>query len=80
MSKEDELTQQTETVAKTLWSETLIEMLIVALTKKKSDQQIIEILKELQEKEFKKDYIVNKVDRSMGEIEARRVRALLSKT
>ena len=80
MSNEDELTQQTETVAKTLWSETLIEMLIVALTKKKSDQQIIEILKELQEKEFKKDYIVNKVDRSMGEIEARRVRALLSKT
>ena len=80
MSNEDELTQQTETVAKTLWSETLIEMLIVALTKKKSDQQIIEILKELHQKEFKDDYIVGKVDRSMGEIEARRVRALLSKT
>ena len=79
MSKEDELTQQTETVAKTLWSETLIEMLIVALTKKQSDQKIIELLKELQQKNFTDEYVVDKVDRSMGPDEARRVRSLLSK-
>jgi hypothetical protein len=35
------------TVKKTLWSETLIEILIIALKKNQSDQAIIEILKEL---------------------------------
>ncbi len=79
MSDEEELTQQTQTVAKTLWSETLIEMLIVALTKKQSDEKIIELLKELRQKKFKDEYVVSKIERSMGPDEARRVRSLLSK-
>lgn len=77
MSEKDDLTQQT--VAKTLWSETLIEMLIVALQKKQSDEKIIGLLRELREKKFKDDYVVDKIDRSMGPDEARRVRSLLSR-
>ncbi len=77
MSDKDDLTQQT--VAKTLWSETLIEMLIVALKKNQSDEKIIGLLKELHEKKFKDNYIVDKIDRAMGPDEARRVRSLLSR-
>ena len=79
-SEKDDLTQQTtQTVAKTLWSETLIDLLIVALQKNQSDEKISGLLKELQQKNFKKDYIIDKIDRAMGDVEARRVRSLLAK-
>ena len=45
MTDDDDVTQKT--VAKTLWSETLIEVLCVALTKKKPDDQVIKLLKEI---------------------------------
>lgn len=65
------------TIAKTLWSETLIELLIVSLQKDQTDAQITELLKELKQKKFKPDYIVNKVSKSLGEKEANRVKLLL---
>jgi hypothetical protein len=71
--------QTSVTVAKTLWSETLIDLLIVSLQKGQSDQQVSQLLKELREKQFKPDYIVSKINKSMGEEEARRVKSLLSK-
>ena len=67
------------TIAKTLWSETLIELLIVSLQKGQSDAQIVELLKELKQKKFKPDYIVRKVTKSLGEKEANKVKLLLSK-
>ena len=68
------------TIAKTLWSETLIELLIVSLEKGQSDEKITELLKELKQKKFKPDYIVKKVTKSLGEKEANRVKLLLPKT
>jgi hypothetical protein len=68
------------TIAKTLWSETLIELLIVSLQKNQSDGKIVELLKELKQKKFKPDYIVRKVSKSLGESEASRVKQLLYKT
>ena len=65
------------TVSKTLWSETVIEMLIVALDKQQSDEKVIELLKEVKQKKFENDYIIGKVDKSLGSTEANRARLLL---
>ncbi len=77
MPEEDD---QSATIAKTLWSETLIELLIVSLQKGQSDAKIIELLKELKQKKFKPDYIVRKVTKSLGESEGDKVKLLLYKT
>jgi hypothetical protein len=63
-----------------LWSETLIDLLIVSLEKGQSDEQIIDLLKEIKQKKFKPDYIVKKVTKSLGEKDANRVKLLLHKT
>ena len=77
MPEEDD---QSATIVKTLWSETLIELLIVSLQKGQSDAKIIELLKELKQKKFKPDYIVRKVTKSLGESEGDKVKLLLYKT
>jgi histidyl-tRNA synthetase len=67
------------TVSKTLWSETLIELLVVSLQKNQSDEKVIELLKELRQKKFKTNYIIDKTKRALGEKEANRVKLLLGK-
>lgn len=44
----------TMTVAKTLWSETLIDLLVVSLEKNQSDDKVTDLLKELKQKSLKK--------------------------
>jgi len=66
-----------ETVAKTLWSETLIEVLCINLKKAKPDAAIIEMLREIKAKGFKPDYINSKVKSELGDAAAGRVRSLL---
>ncbi len=66
-----------ETVVKTLWSETLVEVLLAALKKNATDAQIKEILKELAEKGFKSDYVINKVSKEMDDAAVKRVRTLV---
>ncbi len=66
-----------ETVAKTLWSETLIEALCINLKKDKPDAAIIEMLREIKAKGFKPDYLNSKIKKDVGEAAASRVRALL---
>jgi len=78
MSDDEDATSVT--IAKTLWSETLIDLLIVSLEKGQSDEQIIDLLKEIKQKKFKPDYIVKKVTKSLGEKDANRVKLLLHKT
>ncbi len=80
MSDDDKDDATSVTIAKTLWSETLIDLLIVALQKDQSDAQILDLLKELKQKNFKADYIVTKVGKSLGEKEGTRVKLLLNKT
>jgi hypothetical protein len=69
----------TVTVAKTLWSENLIDLLTVLLQKEQTDDQVIALLKELKQKKFKTDYIIGKIKKSWGDNEANRVRLLLGK-
>ena len=48
-----------------MWSETLLEALYVAL-EKKADGKVREILGELKEKGYKKDYLIEKVGKKIG--------------
>ena len=65
MTNKDE-TKTTTTEVKTMWSETLLEALYVALEKKVGDAKIREILGELKEKGYKKDYLIEKVGKKIG--------------
>lgn len=77
MIENDDATQKT--IAKTLWSETLIDLLIISLEKNLSDEKVTELLKELKQKKFKRDYIIGKIKKALGEKEANRVKLLLGK-
>ena len=75
----DDNTDTTKTSAKTLWSETILEILYETLRKNKSDKELISVLKEVQQKGFKRDYILKKVARKVDESASTRVRQLLNK-
>lgn len=66
-----------KTIEKTLWSETLIEMLIVALIAKKSDETIKGLLDECKEKGFKRSYLIEKIRKDVGESSGKKVKDLL---
>ena len=66
-----------ETLAKTLWSETIIDLLVIALEKEKPDEQIKEIAQECMQKGFKKDYLVQKITKELGDKVAFRLKRLI---
>ena len=67
----------TKTTAKTLWTETILEILYESLRRNKGDDQIRKILAEVREKGFKRRYIVDKVKAKVDATAAARVRTLL---
>ena len=74
----DDETDTTKTTAKTLWSETILEILYETLRRNKPDQELLGVLKEVQQKGFKRDYILEKVARKVDERSATRVRHLFN--
>jgi hypothetical protein len=66
-----------KTVAKTLWSETLIDMLIASLKANKSDEQIKGLLIECKQKGFKASYLTGKVRKELDEAAVVRMKKLL---
>jgi len=66
-----------KTVAKTLWSETLIDMLIASLRANKSDAQIKGLLKECKQKGFKASYLTEKVRKELDDAAAVRIKRLM---
>ncbi len=62
----------------TLWTATLMDMLALALKSNKSDQDIIELLKELKQKKYKRSYVTEKIMNTVGEQESFRVNRLLN--
>jgi len=66
-----------KTVAKTLWSETLIDMLIASLKANKSDAQIKELLKECKQKGFKASYLTEKARKELSDAAAVRIKRLM---
>jgi hypothetical protein len=81
MSEEEDNTSfdddTTKTTAKTLWTETILEILYETLRKNKDDASVRKILAEVQSKGFRRDYIVEKVGKKVGAQAANRVRLLL---
>ncbi len=66
-----------KTLAKTLWSETLIDMLCASLKANKSDQQIKGLLLEYKQKGFKASYLTGKVRKELGDAAASRIKKLV---
>lgn len=67
----------TKTTAKTLWTETILEILYESLRKDRPDKEIKGVLKEVRSKGFKRSYIIDKVKRKVDQKAAQRVKALL---
>ena len=67
------------TVPKTLWTETILELLFQALENHRPDKDIKKILREVIMKGYKRSYIVEKVYRKAGEEAGLRVKNLLQK-
>ena len=66
-----------KTIAKTLWSDTLIDMLVASLKADKSDEQIKGLLKECKQKGFKASYLTGKVRKELDERAATRIKRLM---
>jgi len=77
MTKRDEET--TKTVAKTLWSETVLEILYESLRRNKGDAEIRKLLKEVKQKGFDLEYVEGKVTKLIDDRAADRVRVLYPK-
>ena len=75
----DDITTSDTTLKKTLWSETLLDILYDALEKNRPDYVLLEILTDLRGKGFKKQYIIQKVEKNTSEQAAKRLKRLLGK-
>ena len=67
----------TKTTAKTLWTETLLEILYETLRKNASDTDVKKVLAECRTKGFKRSYILQKVEKKVNAQAAQRVKAFL---
>jgi len=68
------------TTAKTLWTETILEILYQSLKVNKPDDVITDVLREVREKGFKPDYICEKVENKVDKNASIRVRGLMQKS
>ncbi len=66
-----------KTTAKTLWSDTLIDMLVSSLRANKSDKQIKGLLLECKQKGFKASYLTGKIRKELDDAAASRVKRLM---
>lgn len=71
----DETTSMT--TAKTLWTETILEVLYLALKYDRPDSKVREVLNQVRMKGCKPAYIIRKVNQKLGEQAALRVTGLL---
>ena len=67
------------TTAKTLWTETILEILYQSLKDNKPDAAIRELLNEVKLKGFKPEEIIQKVEKKLGRPASIRARGLLQK-
>jgi hypothetical protein len=54
----------------TMWSESLLEHLYLALKKGKEDEMIMELIEELRAKEYDDDFLIKKVTQKVGDAAA----------
>lgn len=68
------------TTAKTLWTETILEILYQSLKANKPDDVVTDVLREVRGKGFKPDDIYEKVEKKVDKKAAIRVRGLMQKS
>jgi len=61
---------------KTLWSETLLEMLFVSLRKNRGDREVRQLLRELRSKGYRRDELLIQTDQRLGHTAMGRVKRL----
>ena len=71
--------QTSLTTAKTLWTETILEILYESLRKNKDDDTVRNVLREVRGKGFKPQYIFDKVEQKVDRQAALRVKTLMQK-
>ena len=67
------------TTPKTLWSETIIELLCIALQENKPDKDIKELLRECRGKGLKSEYLIKKVKKEVDENAALRIKMMIKR-
>ena len=78
-SDKDNTSVTSVTTAKTLWTETILEILYQTLKAKKPDPELKSVLKEVMDKGFRPSQIVDKVEKKVDKQAALRVKNLLQK-
>ncbi|MCB1748264.1 MAG: hypothetical protein H6977_12760 [Gammaproteobacteria bacterium] len=66
------------TVIRTLWTDTLLEMLVVAL-ERKPEPEVVELLREIRRKRFTREAVTAYVDKRLGDDGRRRLNACLGR-
>jgi hypothetical protein len=62
----------------TMWSESLLEHLYLALKKDKEDEMIMELIEELRAKDYDDEFLIKKVTQKVGATGASRMKNLLA--
>lgn len=65
------------TATKTLWTETLLELLYAALEKQSGDSKVLEIIHGLKQKGLGAGYLLHRVRQDLGEEAASRLKKLM---
>jgi len=71
------MTEEEDKTAITMWSESLIEGLYIGIAKSGNDNALKGLIKELREKGYENNYLINKVTSNVGPAEGRRLKALM---
>jgi hypothetical protein len=71
------MTEEEDKTAITMWSESLIEGLYIGIAKSGNDNALKGLIKELREKGYENNYLINKVITNVGPAEGRRLKALM---
>ncbi|MCS3902174.1 hypothetical protein J2T55_000166 [Methylohalomonas lacus] len=66
-----------ETLPKTLWSETQLDILFDALKHRRPDYQLLEILVDLRSRGFRRRYLLRKAEQQVGSEAVTRLKRLL---
>jgi hypothetical protein len=71
------MTEEDDKTAITMWSESLIEGLYIGIAKSGNDNALKDLIRELKEKGYETNYLINKVTTNVGPAEGRRLKALM---
>jgi hypothetical protein len=66
------------TVVRTLWTDTLLEMLVVAL-ERRSEAEVAELLREIRRKRFTRESVTAYVEKRLGDAGRRRLTTCLGR-